>query len=260
MATSTRIDGAPMTGLLGAIQFLTRLPVRLASPPRPADTVPWYPVVGALIGLIVGGLAAGLAELVPTAVAAAVAVLAGVLLTGALHEDGLADVADAFAGGRTRDDRLRILSDPVHGSYGVAALSGSIVLRIACVASLSPAAAVAGAVAAHALARAVMVATVAIVRPATDRGLGAETATAIDRRRVPYGVAAGAALAAAATGWWVVPIAGAAVAAAAAVAALAVRRLDGITGDVLGAVEQVGECAALVVLSGLAAHHGVWWS
>ena len=94
-----------MTGLLGAIQFLTRLPVRLASPPSPADTVPWYPVVGALIGLIVGGLAAGLAELVPTAVAAAVAVLAGVLLTGALHEDGLADVADAFAGGRTRDDR-----------------------------------------------------------------------------------------------------------------------------------------------------------
>jgi adenosylcobinamide-GDP ribazoletransferase len=248
-----------VTGLLGAIQFLTRLPVRLTSPPRPADTVPWYPVVGALIGLIVGGLAAGLGELVPTAVAAAVAVLAGVLLTGALHEDGLADVADAFAGGRTRDDRLRILRDPLHGSYGVAALSGSIVLRIACVASLGPAAAVAGAVAAHALARSVMVGTVATVRPASDRGLGAEATAAIDRRRAAFGIAAGTALAAVATGWWLFPIAAAAVAAAAVVVALAVRKVGGTTGDVLGAVEQVGECAALVVVSGLAAHHGVWW-
>jgi adenosylcobinamide-GDP ribazoletransferase len=246
-------------GLLGAIQFLTRLPLRLGAPPRPGDTVPWYPVVGALIGLIVGGLAAGLAELVPTGAAAAVAVLAGVLLTGALHEDGLADVADGFAGGRTRDDRLRILRDPVHGSYGVAALSGSIVLRIACVASIAPAAAVAGAVAAHAVARCVMVGTVAIVQPASDRGLGAETAAAIDRRRAAFGIAAGAAVAAVAAGWWVLPIAAAAVAAAAIVVALAMRKLNGITGDVLGAVEQVGECAALVVVSGLAAHHGVWW-
>jgi adenosylcobinamide-GDP ribazoletransferase len=248
-----------MTGLLGAIQFLTRVPVRLASPPRPADTVPWYPVVGALIGLVVGGLAAGLAELVPTAVAAAIAVLAGVLITGALHEDGLADVADAFAGGASREDRLRILSDPVHGSYGVAALSGSIVLRIVCVASLGPAAAVAGVVAAHAVARCVMVGTVAIVRPASDRGLGAETAAAIDRRRAAYGIAAGVAVAAVATGWWVVPIAAAAVVAAAVVVIIAVRKLDGITGDLLGAVEQVGECIALVVVSGLGARHGVWW-
>jgi adenosylcobinamide-GDP ribazoletransferase len=248
-----------MSGLLGAIQFLTRVPVRLASPPRPADSVPWYPVVGALIGLIVGGLAAGLAELVPTAVAAAVAVLAGVLVTGALHEDGLADVADAFGGGGSREDRLRILGDPVHGSYGVAALGGSIVLRIICVASLTPAAAIAGAVAAHALARCVMVGTLVIVRPATDRGLGAETAAATDRWRTACGIAAGAAVAAVAAGWWVFPIAASAVAAAAVVVTIALRQLGGITGDVLGAVEQVGECAALVVVSGLAAHHGVWW-
>jgi adenosylcobinamide-GDP ribazoletransferase len=246
-------------GLLGAIQFLTRLPVRLASPPRPADTVPWYPVVGALVGLVVGGLAALVAELVPAAVAAGVAVLVGVLLTGALHEDGLADVADAFAGGRTRDDRLRILDDPVHGSYGVAALSGSITLRILCIATLAPAAAVAGAVAAHALARGVMVGALAVGRPAVDRGLGAETAAAVDRPRAAVGITAGAAVATLAAGWWVVPIAAAAIAAAAVVVALAERKLGGITGDVLGAVEQVAECAALVVVSGLAARHSVWW-
>jgi adenosylcobinamide-GDP ribazoletransferase len=248
-----------VTGLLGAVQFLTRLPVRPALPPRPADTVPWYPVVGGLIGLIVGGIAAGFGELVPAAVAAAVAVLGGVLLTGALHEDGLADVADAFAGGTTRDERLRILKDPVHGSYGVAALSGSITLRIVCVATLAPATAVAGAVVAHALARCVMVGTLAVVEPAGDRGLGAETAAAIDRRRTAYGIAAGAALAAIAVGWWALPIAAAAIAVAGVVVALAVRKLGGITGDVLGAVEQVAECAALVVVSGLATRHAVWW-
>ena len=248
-----------MTGLLGAIQFLTRLPVRLSRPAHPAEAVPWYPVVGALIGLVVGALVAGLGEIVPAGVAAAVAVLGGVLLTGALHEDGLADVADAVVGGPTRDERLRILKDPAHGSYGVAALSGSIMLRIVCFATLAPTAAVAGAVAAHALARCVMIAALALVHPASDRGLGAETAAAIDRRRTAFGVAAGAALAAVGAGWWTGPVAAAAIVAAGAVVAVAIRKLGGITGDVLGAVEQLAECAALIVVSGLAARHAVWW-
>ena len=70
---------------------------------RPTSSRPWswFPVVGALIGAVVGGVAAGLGELVPMAVAAAVAVLVGVLVTGAFHEDGLADTADAVAGGWT---------------------------------------------------------------------------------------------------------------------------------------------------------------
>jgi adenosylcobinamide-GDP ribazoletransferase len=248
-----------VTGLLGAIQFLTRVPVRLASPASPADTVPWYPVVGALIGLTVGATAAGLSELVPDAVNGAVAVLVGVVLTGALHEDGLADLADAVAGGATVEERMRILKDPAHGSYGVAALSGSIVLRIACIATLAPAAAVAAAVAAHAIARAVMVGTLLVARPANARGLGAETAAAVDRRRVAYGITAGLAVATLAAGWWVGPVVAVSIAVATAVVVLAVRRLGGITGDVLGAVEQVAECAALVVLSGIAAHHRVWW-
>ena len=91
------------------------------------------------VGAAVGVVAAGLGDLVPGGVAAAVAVLVGVLVTGAFHEDGLADVADAFAGGWTRRAAPRILEDPRHGSYGVAALCGSIVLRVVSVASLAPA-------------------------------------------------------------------------------------------------------------------------
>ncbi len=124
------------SGFVGALQFLTRVPIRTSSAIPISRSVPWFPTVGALIGAAVGGIAAGMMELVPAAVAAAVAVLAGVILTGAFHEDGLADMADAVAGGFTRERRLEILEDPRHGSYGVAALSGSIVLRIVSVASL----------------------------------------------------------------------------------------------------------------------------
>ena len=73
------------------------------------------------------------------------------------------------------------------------------------------------------------------------------------------GVLSGAAIAAMATGWWVGPLAAAGVVGAVAVGALAMRKIGGITGDVLGAVEQVTECLVLVVVTALATRHPVWW-
>jgi adenosylcobinamide-GDP ribazoletransferase len=244
---------------LDAVQFLTRVPVRRKAAADTARTVVWFPVVGSLVGAVGGLLAAGLQHVVPAAVAAAVAVLAGVLITGAFHEDGLADTADAIAGGWTRERRFEILKDPRHGSYGVAALCGSIVLRVVAVAALGPAAAFAGLVAAHTLGRGAAVATMGVVPVARPDGLGADYA-----RRVGPGRAAAAALialgiGALATGWWAGPLAVAAAVGAAAVAALAWRALGGVTGDVLGAVEQVAECLVLVVVTGLAAHSTLWW-
>jgi adenosylcobinamide-GDP ribazoletransferase len=246
-------------GLLGAIQFLTRVPIRLSEPPELSRCVPWFPVTGGLIGLAVGGVAAGLAELVPMQVAAAVAVVVGVMITGAFHEDGLADTADAFGGGWTREERLRILGDPLHGSYGVAAMCGTIVVRILCVATLAPAAAFAGLVAAHALGRSAAVGAMTTYPLATSDGLGAGYAAGLSRRRAALGILGGTAIAAAATGWWVGPLAAAAVVAAVAVGALAMRKIGGITGDVLGAVEQVTECLVLIVVTALAARHPLWW-
>ncbi len=204
--------------------------------------------------------AAGLGELVPAGVAAAVAVLFGVLVTGAFHEDGLADTADAVAGGWTVERRLEILDDPRHGSYGVAALCGSIVLRVVAVASLAPAAAFAGLVAAHALARGAAVVAMGVVPAARPRGLGADHAGAVGHGRAMATGVVAVAIGAAATGWWVLPLAATAALAAVIVAAVAVRAFGGITGDVLGAIEQVAECAALVVVTGLALRHDVWWS
>ncbi len=247
-------------GFWGALTFLTRVPVRLRRAPDLTAAVAWFPVVGALVGTVVGGVVAGLGELVPPTVAATVAVLVGVLITGAFHEDGLADVADAFAGGWSAEERLAILDDPRHGSYGVAALAGSLLVRVAALASLGPPAAFAGAVAAHSLGRASAVAVMAVVPVARREGLGAEYARTLPRRRAVVGVLAGVALGTVATGWWVVPLAGAGAAAAAAVGWLAVRKIGGISGDVLGATEQVAECLVLVVVSGLAARYPLWWA
>jgi adenosylcobinamide-GDP ribazoletransferase len=248
------------TGFLGAVQFLTRIPVRRRAAADTAAVVVWFPVVGALVGAVVGAIAAGLDHAVPSAVAAAVAVLTGVLITGAFHEDGLADTADAIAGGWTRERRFEILKDPRHGSYGVAALCGSIVVRVVAVASLGPAAAFAGLVAAHALARGAAVAAMGAVPVARPDGLGADYARSVGAGRALAANLVAIAIGAAATGWWIGPLAAAAAVATVPVAVLARRALGGITGDVLGAIEQVAECVVLVVASGLAVHHVVWWA
>ncbi len=249
----------PPFGLLAALQFLTRVPIRLRSEPDLARSIPWFPVVGALVGCVVGAFAVGLMELVPATVAAGLAVVLGVMLTGAFHEDGLADTADAM-GGWTQERRREILKDSRHGSYGVAAMCSTIVLRILCVASLGPAAAFAGLVAAHTLGRGAAVGVMGIAHPVPSEGLGADYSRALSPVSAATGVLASLVLSTAAVGWWIAPLALAAAAGAVVVSFIAQRAFGGVSGDVLGAVEQVGECLVLIVVSGLAMHHAVWWT
>lgn len=250
-----------MRDLRAAISFLTRVPVATSGEHNHAAAVPWFPFVGTLVGLGVGGAMAGLVHLVPSFVAAAVAVLLGVRITGGFHEDGLADVADAFAGAWTPAARLEMMKDPLHGTYGVAAMCGSIVLRIACVASLgaSPATAFAALVAAHTLGRAGAIVLMAKVAPARADGLGFDVARSMRGSRVAMGVVAGVAVAGVATGWWAGPFLLATAVGTAYIGRLAVRKVGGVTGDVLGAAEQVIECLVLVVASGLATRYALWW-
>ena len=252
-----------MNGLLGALRFLTRVPIpgRADVPHRRA--VPWFPVAGLLIGAVIGGVAAGLAEWLSAGLAAALAVVVGLLLTGAFHEDGLADCADAFGGGWNREQRLAILKDSRHGTYGVAALCASIVVRVLAAASIpGQAALLAAFVAAHTLGRAAAVAVLAWVRPAAPaaQGLGVSAGRDLSRGAVAVSLLAAVGIIAVATGWWATALVVAAIAGAAAVAALSVRKIGGVVGDALGAVEQVVECLVLVVVAGLAARHSLWWA
>lgn len=247
--------------LLAALQFLTRVPIRLRQEPSLSRTVAWFPLAGAVIGAAVGGVAAGMWQLTTPLVAAAVAVVIGLLITGAFHEDGLGDIADAFGGGWTVERRLEILKDSRHGTYGVAAISSSIVLRIVALGAVAgPAATFASAVAAHTMGRVAAVGMAGTMRLAGDTGLGADYGRSTTRPRAAVGCAVGLAITVAAIGWWAAPLALAALLAATATGLLARRKIGGISGDVLGAAEQVTECLCLVVLSGLSIRHQLWWA
>jgi adenosylcobinamide-GDP ribazoletransferase len=225
-----------------------------------ARAVPWFPVVGAVVGLLVAAVYAGAVQVVPPLVAATAAVAGGVILTGAFHEDGLADLTDSL-GGWTKEDALRIMKDPTHGTYGVMALVLSVVARVAAVSALDAGQALAALPAAHALGRAGAVTL--LLGPAARRlGLGTAWASGVTPATVAIAVVVGVVVAAGLLGGWVVPTVAAVAAGVAAVQALARRALGGITGDVMGAAEQAGEILALVLAAALAAAEVSgfpWW-
>ena len=123
---------------LAAVQFLTRIPVEGGMNRPNADpkllrlSILYFPLVGGLIGLATGAIIWTALLLWPPVLAICLGLTAEALLTGALHEDAVADCGDAFGGGWTRDDILRILRDSRIGSYGVLALILVVVARGGC--------------------------------------------------------------------------------------------------------------------------------
>jgi len=232
--------------LAAAIGLLTRLPVP-AHGARGGAAAWAYPLVGAGIGALTGGiLSAAAATDLPPPVAAGLAVAVAVTVTGALHEDGLADAADGLWGGWTRERRLEIMRDSRIGAYGVLALVLSLLLRWSCFAAIAP---TAGAwlylAAAGAASRAAMVALWSALPPARRDGLAAGQGRPRRATALLAGVLALAVLATLPAGGGV-PVALACAGAALVCGRLAWTRIGGQTGDVLGATQQVCEIAALL--------------
>jgi len=238
--------------LKASIIFCTRLPL-LPATPLTGDSLSraaWaFPVAGLVVGVI-GAVVYALAHKLslPPWPAAALAVAATMLVTGCLHEDGLADTADGFGGGKTREQKLAIMRDSHVGAYGVCALAMALLLRVGALASLPNAHAVVWAlIASHAAARATMPVLMLLLPPARSDGLSFDA-----------GKPAGEAVAVAAViGFLILAIclhlghglvALIVLAAIVALAAwLAMRQIGGHTGDVMGALEQVSEIAVLLV-------------
>ncbi|HWL65706.1 MAG TPA: adenosylcobinamide-GDP ribazoletransferase [Actinomycetota bacterium] len=237
-----------MNGFLSALTFLTRVPAgaRAGDAGSLARGVPWFPVVGVLVGGASGAVFYFTELFLTPFVAAGLAVVTGVLLTGAFHEDGLADTVDAFGGSHTREDALRIFKDPTHGTFGVLALVATFALRAGALASLSGVAAIAAMCASHALARSSAVSLFAWIEPVRE-GLGATYASSVSKARVAITVAIGIVVCVAALGTATI----AAVVGCALVTLFFGRltraRIGGLNGDVLGAVEQVCEAVILLV-------------
>lgn len=231
-----------------ALSLLTTIPVGSHPGEERAvgRAVVWFPVVGALLGAVLGATYAGLSTMVPPVVASGMTVALGIALTGALHEDGLADTLDAF-GGSDQEEALRILRDPDHGTYGVVGIVTSIALRAGALATLDGSTAVAVLTAAHAVSRGAAAVLLRALRPARPGGLGASYAAVATRAGVIGAATSGVLVALVALGAWAVPMAVACGVGTAALGLLARHRMGGLTGDVVGAAQQVGEAAVLVL-------------
>ncbi|MDX1781117.1 MAG: adenosylcobinamide-GDP ribazoletransferase [Thalassovita sp.] len=235
-----------------AVGLLTRLPLPLpdAAYARGARAAWAYP----LAGLVVGGIAALLAGvafgfgLAPGG-AAFLVLLSAVMVTGAMHEDGLADMADGFWGGWGRDRRLQIMKDSHIGSYGVIALVLSLLARWwGLSVLLGQDGGLWALVAVAVLSRAGMPVLMAWLPNARDTGLS--KAQGRPSARVAA-IGCGLALVIAMTclGGGAIGLAVLAALAVAGVGLLAKAKIGGQTGDVLGASQQVCEVVLLLALS-----------
>src|SRR5260370_22357123 len=158
-----------------AVAFLTRLPIPHPESATSADfprAQRVFPIVGAAIGAMVGLICLGMRIVgVPDLAAAALALGAGALLTGALHEDGRADLADGFGGGRDKAAKLEIMRDSRLGTYGALILLVSFTVKMAALAALPQVAVIPGLIAAHALARGTLPVLATIMPNARSDGL-----------------------------------------------------------------------------------------
>ena len=237
-----------------AVTFLTRLPVPGGQGEGPEDGLAraarYFPLVGVLVGAVAGLVwIAALSVTVP-AVAAGLAIAAGMLVTGALHEDGLADTIDGLGGGATRERALEIMRDSRIGVFGAAGLVISVGLRWASLAQFDAWTGLAALVCAHAIGRTLVVAAISSTEYAREEGTGTTVADGARSGELALAVALALLIALVGCGWSGLHAAVAGAAAGAVMIMLLVRRLGGYTGDGLGAVEQVSETAALVVLAG----------
>ncbi len=248
-------------GLL-ALQFLTRVPV----PAWVGYRDQWlhqcarhFPLVGLFVGALAALVLLGSSALWPGPLAVLLSMVATLVLTGAFHEDGLADTFDALGGAVSRDKALLIMKDSRLGTYGTVALLAVLALKAAALIALG-AQAVAALLLAHSVSRAVPVALIRWLPYAGD-------AQAAKAKPLVTQVSAGGVVVAM---LWALAVAAALMAArllgatavlvsllaAALVALLMARwlrqRLDGFTGDTLGATQQIGELAIYLALVAMA--------
>lgn len=231
--------------VLTAIQYFTRLPVPRwvgYSDRQLNDASRYFPLVGILIGLFAGAVFLLSLRVFPQPIAVLLSMLAGVLLTGGFHEDGLADACDGFGGGRDRLQILAIMKDSRVGSYGVLGLSFALLLKFFSLAALPAMQFLVISVGAHAFSRFMAVSLIYTQRYVRDDDSARAKPAA---QSLSHSGIACAALFALAPLVWLgaggVAAAGIALVLRIVAANYFYRRIGGYTGDCLGAVQQVTE-------------------
>lgn len=254
-----------LTGLAAALSLLTRVPMTTRHGEEafdPGRAVPWLPLVSAAIGGFIALIYGLLSTVLPESLAATAAIGTAILSTGAFHEDGLADFFDAVGGARTVQERLSISADPRLGTFGVLALIIALLARVGAVAALDPWDAAVLLTVGGAVGQAGAVLLMRRVPPAKSEGLAATYSAAVTPGRVGAAVVVAVVIVVFLVGPWTIIAMAMGGLVAMIFGSVAKARFNGITGDVLGATQQVTEIVILL-LGVVLVHQGygapAWW-
>ena len=238
-----------ITDIKVAFAFMTRIPISHGPEISLMRAARWFPLVGAFVGSISAASYYFAYGPLGQDVAAAFALLTSILITGAFHFDGLADVADALVGGWNPEDRMRILKDSRHGTYGVVAIAMQLIMQFALIKSMEPRTAIAALVVSHTMARLVPIYLMLTKAAPGGAGMGASYAREVKLKDV--------ALAKILTLILIWPIIG--ISSILYLALLVIpngifllyvrRKIGGIVGDVLGAAAQISETFILILFT-----------
>ena len=236
-----------MRTFLAAVSFLTIVPAPGKDVP-PGRAAIFFPLVGALLGAAGAGIFIGASVILPPSIAALITVAFWAMISGVLHEDGLADVADAMRAGRTREKMLAILKDSRIGTYGAVAIVLSIVARWQALALVPAPRILEVCIVAQAVPRAAIVALAWLSRPSGD-GLGYAFSSSLSTTGALIAIAQGL-IALMLIGWRP----GVLILAAAYIIVRGARtyfykRIGGVNGDCLGATEQLLEIFILILFA-----------
>jgi adenosylcobinamide-GDP ribazoletransferase len=242
---------SPVTGLRIAVAFLTRLPVGQLPPATSADlaaAAPWFPVIGLAVGGVAALVRVGAGALLPPAPSTILALTAAILVTGALHEDGLADVADALGAHVDPGRRLEILRDPRVGTFGALALGIALLFAFATLTGLTEARFARAVIATGALARFTPLLQSRLSPPARLDGAGVLLRTSDAALAIAIFITSASALIIGEPGPGAVAV-GATLVGTLGTAWVVRRMLGGTTGDTFGAGAKLAELACYAVFA-----------
>ena len=238
-----------------ALQFFSRIPLpksvtdKINAESNLAESAHLFSIIGLLIAIVPAFVWYLSASLLAPTIAAGLAIATGMLLTGGLHEDGLADCADGLGGGNTRARALKIMKDSRIGTYGAAAMIFSIGIRWAALATLSPYAGIFALLIAHAVSRSTMTLAIKYSTYARTEGVGNAVSSGIPSEQFTLTLAIAFIIALLLGGGYGVFAGVIGFLIAGAMLLFLEKRLNGYTGDGLGAMQQLSEITILVILS-----------
>ena len=228
-----------------ALAFLTRIPINHGPQISLRRSAALFPLVGALIGLIGGLVFYVSSAILPPLVSASTSILVTVAITGAFHLDGLADICDGLIGGWNREERLKILKDSRHGTYGVAAISLQLILQVCLLSALSPRDGLFTLIVLHTLSRLVPIFLMLIPATSGHDGMGASVSREIGAREPLVGSLITVLLIAPIMGLNFLLLSAILFLTLSIFALWVIRKIGGMVGDAFGAGEQISETMIL---------------